>query len=459
MAAALKVLLEIQEIPCTAVSVPAEALAAARRSPPALVIQDMNFTRGSTSGEEGIALFRELRALDTDLPVVLLTAWTSLETAVQLTREGAADYFAKPWDDRKLVATVRNLLALRALQLENRRLRDERAAAREALARDHDLCGAVYTSQRMHEVVTLAARVARADVPVLITGPSGAGKEKLAEILHANSPRSRGPLVKVNAGAIPEELLESELFGAEAGAYTDLKKRRVGRFEAAHQGTLFLDEIGNLSASGQMKLLRVLQCGQFERLGSSATVTVDTRIVCATNADLTALIREGRFREDLFFRLNVIELEVPPLAHRPDDILPLAEHFLRELSSAGGPPRELSEPARAALRAHAWPGNVRELRNRIQRALLVAHPGAIRPADLGLEEVPRRPERSSSSASTALPGELDAAALGERALIERTLRDVEGMVSRAAERLGLSRQALYRRMEKLGIAMERRPKG
>ncbi len=456
VASALRVLLEIHDVASVVARDPREALAMARREPPALVIQDMNFTPGATSGEEGIALFRKLRELDPDLPVLLLTGWTSLETAVQLTREGASDYLAKPWDDQKLAASVRSLLALRELQLENRRLRDERAETRRELARAHDVCGAVYESQAMHELIALAVRVARADVPVLITGPSGSGKEKLAEILHANSDRAAGPLVKVNAGAIPEELLESELFGAEPGAYTDAKKRRTGRFEAAHGGTLFLDEIGNLSPAGQMKLLRVLQSGQFERLGSSRTLTVDTRIVCATNADLPALIASGRFREDLYFRLNVIELSVPPLASRPDDIVPLAELFLAELSAQGpSPARALSHAARRVLKAHSWAGNVRELRNRIQRALLVAQGEHVEPQDLGLPAAAgvTAPPAPEPLAPRAASGED-----GDRARIENALREANGMVSKAAARLGMSRQALYRRMERLGIAMERRPK-
>jgi DNA-binding NtrC family response regulator len=459
VAEALRVLMEIHEIPCVVAAEPSAAVAIAERETLGLVIQDMNFTPGATSGEEGIALFRTLRQRDPELPVLIVTGWTSLETAVQLTREGAADYIPKPWDDQKLVASVRNLLQIRGLQLENRRLREERTQAREELARRHDLCGAVYASQVMHELFTLAVRVSRAEVPVLITGPSGAGKEKLAEVIHANSPRAAGPLVKVNAGAIPDDLLESELFGAEPGAYTDLKKRRVGRFEAAHKGTLFLDEIGNLSAGGQIKLLRVLQSGQFERLGSSQTIAVDARIVAATNADLPALIAAGRFREDLFFRLNVIELAVPPLSARPDDIVPLAERTVEELiSAAGETPRALTEPARRALRAHAWPGNVRELRNRIQRALLVAAGPMITPADLGLAEG-GGPERSGAAEEPGLRPALGPDDETERARIEAVLRAAGGVVARAAEQLGLSRQALYRKMDRLGISMERRPKG
>jgi DNA-binding NtrC family response regulator len=301
----------------------------------------------------------------------------------------------------------------------------------------------------MHRVISLAVQVAPADVPILITGPNGAGKEKIAEIVQANSRRRDGPFVRFNAAALPDDLLESELFGAEAGAYTGAAKRRLGRFEAADGGTLFLDEIGNLSPAGQTKLLRVLQSGEFERLGSSETRRVDVRVLAATNADLREAMARGRFREDLFFRLNVIELLVPALSARMDDVLPLAESFLADLSAESGVRhRALSTAARASLLEHAWPGNVRELKNRIQRALLVAAGPEITPADLDLAgEI--RGERDESA---------DAGPGPDRRRIEEVLLQCGGMVSKAAGHLGLSRQALYRRMEKLGIVLERRPR-
>ena len=263
--------------------------------------------------------------------MVLLTAWTHLESAVQLVKAGAADYIGKPWDNDKLLATVENLLELAETTRERQRLQDEQRRRRERLAEQYDLCGIVFASDAMERVVELACRVARADVRVLITGPNGAGKERIAQIVHANSAIRTGPFVAVNCGAIPSELIEAELFGAEAGAYTGARQAHApGRFEAANGGTLFLDEIGDLPLAGQVKLLRVLETGQFEMLGSSKTRTAQVRILSATNADLPALIREGRFREDLYYRLNVIDIAVPPLADRPADILPLARHFLGE---------------------------------------------------------------------------------------------------------------------------------
>jgi DNA-binding NtrC family response regulator len=420
VARALRLLLDVHDIEAETASSADSALRAVSRGGVDVVLQDMNFSPGATGGEEGIALFRRLRQADPQLPVVLLTAWTSLETAVQLVKEGATDYLAKPWDDTKLVNTVRELLELRA--------------PKPQLARSHNLCGMTYASAAMGRVVALAVQVASSDVPVLITGPNGAGKEKIAEIVHANSRRRAKPLVKVNAGAIPETLIESELFGAEAGAYTGSNRLRIGRFEAAHGGTLFLDEIGNLSLSGQMKLLRVLQSGELERLGSSETRRVDVRVLCATNADLRQAIARGAFRQDLYFRLNVIELNVPPLGERREDVLPLAQAFLPVN-------KRLGDAAREALLAHDWPGNVRELQNRIQRATALSASEVITPEELGF-----------GAAREA--GEVPV----ERAQIEMALLNANGSVSRAAEALGVSRQALYRRMEKLGIVIERRPR-
>ncbi|MAL03155.1 MAG: sigma-54-dependent Fis family transcriptional regulator, partial [Arenimonas sp.] len=353
VAAALEVLFSLHDYRTLRASSPEEGLALLAGEPVDLVIQDMNFTQDTTSGEEGEALFKAIREAHPDLPVILLTAWTHLEAAVDLVKAGAADYLAKPWDDRKLLATVGNLLELgqatRAM-LECAR-RDHRQ--RRQLERDHDLRGLVWADPAMERVLCLATQVARADVPVLVTGPNGSGKEKIAEILQANSSVKDGPFVTLNCGALPSELIEAELFGADAGAYTGAGKAREGKFEAADGGTLFLDEIGNLPPEGQMKLLRVLETGRFSRLGSNREKQVKVRVISATNADLPAMIREGRFREDLYYRLNVIEIRIPPLAERPRDILPLAQSFL----AAG---KSLSEGAASALQRHAWPGHVRE---------------------------------------------------------------------------------------------------
>jgi DNA-binding NtrC family response regulator len=452
---ALSVLFEVHDIPCVTAPDRATALRFVRTDDIGVVVQDMNFSKDTTSGEEGIALFREIHALDPSLPVVLVTAWTSLETAVALVKEGAADYISKPWDDQKLVLTIQNLMRLRALADENSRLKGDDERARTDIARRFELCGLVYKSRKMHELVSLAVHVAPSDAPVLITGPNGSGKEKLAEIVQRGSRRADKPFVRVNAGGLPDQLLEAELFGAEAGAYTGATKLRVGRFEAAHGGTLFLDEIGNLTPTGQMKLLRVLQTGEFQRLGSNQTRTADVRLISATNANLRADIAAGRFREDLYFRLNVIELEVPPLARRPEDIVPLAEHFLAR--HGGGRPLAFSSDALGALEHHDWSGNVRELDNRIQRAALVCQSGSIGARDLGLEEAPFSAERAEAAPfRSSAPPSSGTLSDVERDAIETALGRAQGVVSRAANELGLSRQALYRRMERLGIELERR---
>ena len=445
---ALGVLFDVHGIAWTSAVLPDEAMARLTADV-GVVLQDMNFGAEKTSGEQGMQLFRRIREAAPEVPVLLMTAWASLETAVRLIKEGADDYLSKPWDDDKLVVSVKNLLKLRALQIENAVLQEQNRQVRRDLARRFDLCGLIYESEEMHRLVTLAVNVAASDAPVLITGPSGAGKEKLAEIVQANSRRRRGPFVRVNVGALPEELMESELFGAEPGAYTGSDRLRIGRFEAADGGTLLLDEIDALSLAGQVKLLRVVQSGEFQRLGSSRMRRADVRIVSATNAELKPSIAAGSFREDLYYRLNVIELVVPPLEARPDDVLTLARHFVAAGSGSAGAARALDADAEALLLRHRWEGNVRELENRIQRALLTSSGATIAAADLDLEPAPEGlPAHRVGGGPEAV----------ERRRVEQALLDTDGVVARAAERLGISRQALYRKMERLGISLERRPR-
>ena len=428
VATALETLFSLHDIDTRSARSPEDGLAALEAGDVALVVQDMNFRADTTSGEEGVALFERIRDAHPDLPVILLTAWTHLESAVDLVKAGASDYLAKPWDDRKLLATVNNLLELaetrRAL---DRHVRGERRR-RDSLEREHDLRGIVWADPATERLLALAVQVARSDLPVLLTGANGTGKEKFAEIVHANSPVRDGPFVALNCGALPGELVEAELFGAEAGAYTGATRPREGKFEAADGGTLFLDEIGTLPAAGQVKLLRVLETGRFQRLGANRERSVKVRIVSATNADLPAMIRAGQFREDLYYRLNAIELALAPLVARPDDILPLARHFLPR-------GRTLSAGAERALLAHGWPGNVRELRNVLQRAALLAKHETIEAADLGLP-----PARAGADAGGP-----------DRADIQAALERHDGVLSQAASELGLSRQALYRRLDRLGI--------
>jgi len=425
---AFEVLLSLHGARVLGAALPAAGLAVLARTTVDLVIQDMNFRREATSGAEGIALFHEIRARFPQVPIVLLTAWTHLETAVELVRAGAADYIAKPWDDARLLTSVRNLLDLGRARAETAEWRRARREARAELAERFDLRGVIYESEAMHALVSTATQVARADVPVLILGPNGVGKEVLADIVQANSERATRPYFKVNLAALPVELIEAELFGTEAGAFTGARARS-GRFEAADGGTLFLDELGTLSGSGQAKLLRVLQTAEFERLGSNITRRTRVRVIAATNTNLRQAIRDGTFREDLYYRLNVIELAVPPLAERREDILPLAQHFLERGFT-------LAAAAEEALRRYPWPGNVRELQNAIRRACLLATGSVIGVASLNLP--------------AGEPGSDDAVHL-DRAAVEHALERAHGVIAHAARELGLSRQALYRRMEKLGL--------
>ena len=424
---ALELVFALREIKTLVAYSPEDGLKLLEHEDIDLVVQDMNFTADTTSGEEGVKLFRDIRAQHPDLPIVLLTAWTHLETAVELVKAGAADYLAKPWDDHKLLATVENLLELSEATREIAKVREERRKRRKALDAKYDLRGLIFASTATERVVELACQISRADIPVLITGPNGAGKERIAEIVQANSSVRDGPFVTLNCGALPADLIEAELFGSEAGAYTGANKAREGKFEAADGGTLFLDEIGNLPPNGQMKLLRVLETGKFARLGSNRERQVKVRVISATNADLLAMTRDGRFREDLYYRLNVIQIHFPSLAERPADIVPLADSFL-----ANG--KKLDADARDALRRYPWPGNVRELKNVIQRVNLLARGDRIGVDDLALP-------------APAIPIEHEP----DREQIELALRKFHGVIAQAAAALGLSRQALYRRMERLGI--------
>ncbi|BDX05472.1 sigma-54-dependent transcriptional regulator [Planctobacterium marinum] len=432
VAQAIRVLLHLNQIETQHAATPEAGLQALQTSHFDLVIQDMNFTKNHTCGEEGIILFQQIRENFADLPIILITAWTSLETAVQLVKSGASDYLSKPWDDDKLLTTINNLLELSQLQQVQKQSAVERLNQREALHGKFDLCSICYQSDAMAQLLKITTQVANSDVSVLVTGPNGAGKEKIAEILQANSPYKNGPFVKVNVGALTPELMAAELFGAEAGAYTGINERRKGRFELADGGTLFLDEIGNLTMDGQIKLLRVLETGEFQRLGGNEDIKVNVRIISATNSDLPAAITQGTFREDLYYRLNVIELNLPPLQQRKSDILPLAKRFLEDKA-------QLSADAQAALKQYAWPGNVRELKNVMRRAALLCQDKVIQISDLGLdiklEDViqPRQDDELNADD------------------IRRAIEESGGVIADAARLLGLGRSALYRRMKKFGI--------
>lgn len=426
---ALRVLFLLNDVECEGAFSPDEGMKKLTSGEFDLVIQDMNFSRDTTSGEEGELLYHRIREFDADIPIILLTAWTNLEMAVSLIKDGAADYIAKPWQDQKLLHAVESLRDTYQLQKQQLKGVAKQRARLTELQDRFDLVDMAFADTSMINLIEITTQVANSDAPILITGPNGAGKEKIAELIVANSQYKHAPFIKVNAGALPSDLIEAELFGAEAGAYTGATKAREGRFEAANGGTLFLDEIGNLSASGQQKLLRVLQSGEFERVGSTVTRKVKVRIVSATNSDLPKAIEQGIFREDLYYRLNMIELKLPPLADRKDDIPVLIDTFLDTEMS-------ITAPAMDVLMAYHWPGNVRELQNVIGRAQLLAKSKAIDVADLGIHIIKQPIETRTEYSLAEIQGALD---------------KHHGIVAKAARSLGLSRQAFYRRMEKFGL--------
>jgi DNA-binding NtrC family response regulator len=401
------------------------------------VLIDLNYARDTTSGREGLDLLSEIVALDSSLPVIVMTAWGNVELAVEAMRRGARDFIQKPWENERLLNILRTQVELhRALQ------RAERLAAENRLLQAQGRAEFIASAPSMQPVLETIARVGPSDANVLITGEHGSGKEVVAQTLHALSLRAGRPLVLVNTGALAEGVFESELFGHVKGAFTDARTDRIGRFELADGGTIFLDEIGNVPVRQQAKLLRVLESGEMERLGSSRSRRVDVRVISATNTDLQAACASGQFREDLLFRLNTVEIHLPPLRERRDDIPALAVHFLRRYASRyrreiGG----FEDSALQVLLQYSWPGNVRELEHTLERAVLMCRGQEIQPADLGLNLLRSQVQN---------PDDLSLESV-EALLIRKALQRFQGNVSQAAEALGLSRGALYRRMEKYGL--------
>jgi DNA-binding NtrC family response regulator len=434
---ALRFLIKGEGYQSEAVTSPAAALHAVESRDFDAVLMDLNYTRDTTSGAEGLDLLNRIQTLDGNLPVIVMTAWGSVELAVEAMRRGARDFIQKPWDNARLSAILKTQIELgralrkgQRLEEENRTLRAERFPQ------------LIAQSAAMRPVLDVISRVGPSDANVLITGENGTGKGLVAQTLHSVSLRSTRPLVTVNTGGLAEGVFESELFGHVKGAFTDAKADRVGRFEMADGGTLFLDEIANISQALQAKLLRTIEGGEFERVGSSKTRRVDVRVFSATNADLHAAVAEGRFRQDLLSRLNTIELRLPPLRDRREDIPVLASHFLRQHAEHYRKPLTgFDESAVKALLAHLWPGNVRELDHAVERAVLMAQGETVRAADLGLrtgKEGPLRIEEMSLEDVEAL-------------LIKKALARFNGNVSHAANALGLSRSALYRRLQRYGM--------
>lgn len=434
---ALRLLLKAEGYATELASSPGAVLDAVSRQEFDLVLVDLNYTRDTTSGREGLDLVAKLQEMDSNLPVVVMTAWGSVELVVEAMRRGARDFCQKPWENRRLLTTIRTQLDLRAAVGRGRRLEAENQLLRQS--KSHRL---IAQSPAMAPVLRILERVGPSDANVLITGENGTGKGLIARSLHAASSRAARPLVTVNMGGIADSLFESELFGHVRGAFTDAKSDRVGRFELADGGTLFLDEIANVPQNQQPRLLRVLETGEFERVGSSKTLKANVRVISATNADIQAEVASGRFRQDLLFRLNTITVQLPPLRERREDIPLLAQAFLEEQSRRYRKPVSRFSPgALELMQSYAWPGNVRELNHSVERSVLMCSGNLIQPEDLGLQQ------------SATAERQLENMSLEEveRFLIRKALTRFNGNALSAAEALGLSRSAFYRRLEKYGM--------
>ncbi len=435
---ALRLLLKGEGFGTETVTSPAAVLKALNANDFDVALIDLNYARDTTSGQEGLDLLASIRALDAELPVVVMTAWSSIELAVEAMRRGARDFVQKPWTNERLLSILRTQIELgKALR------RGVRLEAENRLLRSNTRPALIAESSAMQPVLEMIARIGPSDANVLITGENGTGKDVVAHHLHAASERAQQPLLTVNAGGLSEGIFESELFGHVKGAFTDAKVDRAGRFELADGGTLFLNEITNVPISLQPKLLRVLQTGEFERVGSSKTRRVNVRVLSATNADVHEEVAAGRFRQDLLFRLNTIVIRLPPLRERREDMPLLAQHFLHQHAQRYRKSLEGFETeALRLLSEHAWPGNVRELDHVVERAVLMARGSVVRVDDLGLR---------SSHTEVARPLEEMSLEDVESFLIRKTLARFEGNVNRAAQALGLSRSALYRRLQKYGL--------
>ncbi len=442
---ALRLLFKAEGWQSTAADAPQAATEAVRTKRFDVALIDLNYTRDTTSGAEGLDLLRELKKLDPDLAVVVMTAWGSIDVAVEAMRRGAGDFIEKPWDNQRLMSVLGNQIALSGSHRREQRLSAENALLRADLPHDF-----IAESPAMRSVLDALARVAPTDANVLILGENGTGKGILARLLHDASKRAQAPFVKVNMGGIPETVFEAEMFGHVRGAFTDAKSDRIGRFELADGGSLFLDEIANIPLAQQPKLLRVLEDGEFERVGSSRTLKADVRLISATNADLAADVARGAFRKDLLFRLNTVELRLPPLREREGDAALLAAAFLKRFGKRYHRDEvRLAPNAVNALAAYSWPGNVRELSHVIERAVLMSPKDVIDEKSLGLDTLVAggTPAPSSASGEEALSVEH-----AEEQLVRRALERTGGNIQRAANLLGLSRPALYRRLEKYGIS-------
>ena len=430
---ALRLLLKGEGYQIDTVKSPAAVIKAIEARDFSLAINDLNYTRDTTSGQEGLDLLAKLQAADPTLPVVVMTAWASVEIAVEAMRRGAKDFVTKPWDNPRLLSIVKNQLELAGAVRAYRRLEQE-----NQILRGKGGPNLIAQSAAMRPVLEIISRVGPSDANILITGENGTGKGVVAQALHAVSVRAGKAFISVNMGGLPEGVFESELFGHVRGAFTDAKADRAGRFELADGGTLFMDEIGNIPMSQQAKILRTLETGEFDRVGSSRTYRANVRLISATNSDLQAEVAAGKFRQDLLFRLNTIHIHLPPLRERREDIALLAQHFLKQhVERYRKAITGFDDGAVEAMKDYAWPGNVRELDHSVERGVLMSQGKVVRAPDLGLNAGQSAPRLDDMSLEEV-----------ESFLIKKTLARCDGNARKAAEELGLSRSAFYRRLER-----------
>jgi len=430
---ALRLLLKAEGYQIETAKSPAAVLKAIETKDFSLAIIDLNYARDTTSGQEGLDLLAKLQAADVTLPVVVMTAWASVDVAVEAMRRGAKDFITKPWENPRLVAIVKNQIELAGAVRAYRRLEQE-----NQILRGKGGPNLIAQSPSMRPVLEIISRVGPSDANILITGENGTGKGVVAQALHSVSVRAGKAFISVNMGGLPEGVFESELFGHVRGAFTDAKSDRAGRFELADGGTLFMDEIGNIPMSQQAKILRTLETGEFDRVGSSRTYRANVRLISATNSDLPTEVAAGKFRQDLLFRLNTIHIHLPPLRERREDIPLLAQHFLKQhVERYRKAITGFDEGALEAMRGYAWPGNVRELDHSVERGVLMAQTKLLRAPDLGLNAGQSAPRLEDMSLEEV-----------ESFLIKKTLARCDGNARKAAEELGLSRSAFYRRLER-----------
>lgn len=426
---------------CLEAESPQQALTLLETQWVSLILLDMNFTSDTTSGEEGLLFLRRLAQMNLEVPVIAMTAWSSVDLAVQAMQQGAGDFVEKPWDNQRLLQVINQQLKLQSLSRQNQGLKQQN----QELQTESEL---IWQSDAMNELHEQITRLAKTDATLLLTGENGTGKSSIAQLIHKLSVRQDQSLVTVNMGAIPEQLFESEMFGHVKGAFTDAKENRIGRFEMAKGGTLFLDEIANIPLSQQAKLLRVLESGEFEPVGSSRTQSADVRMISASNGDFEALQRDGVFRPDLYYRLNTIELRIPPLRERPEDIEVLAQHFISKHGSKYGRPElVLASGVDTHLKSYHWPGNIRELSHMMERAVLLCSGTSIQTTDIQLS-TPTHNSKVDNKTNDLPLMTLDAA---EQHLLQLALQHTTGQTAEAAKLLGISKSAIYRRMEKYGI--------